>query len=137
MKALIPVVLIFFTNVAFAEQGACFGKMKYQYLDQGVELFTSVSVWDKPKEPFENYEDWGTSYAVSFPSKIEGHDFLWANVFFGKDRGKPLFETRLYTYGNEVLTGKFSTILEDQVFYIRVEYMVDCSQIILEQRFEP
>jgi len=136
MKWIFSLSLFVLASAAFAEQGACFGKMKYEYLNEGVERYTTVAVWDKPRGD-GNYEEWGTSHAVSFPSEISGHEFLWAEVFFGKDRGRPIFETRLDVFGNEKLTDKFTTSLEDEPFYVRVEYQIECSQIILEQRFEP
>ncbi len=131
----ISIFLIVLSNAVLAEQGACVGKMKYTYLDQGIELYATSANWDLPKGVKEA-EELGMSYAVTFPSTISNHEFMWADVYFGKERNNPVFETSLKVSGDERLIGKFSTSLEDIVFYIRVLYMVDCSQIILEQRFE-
>lgn len=131
----IGIFLIALSRSVFAEQGSCFGKMTYKYLDQGIELYATSANWDLPKGMKET-DELGMSYAVTFPSAISNHVFMWADVYFGKERNNPIFETSLKVSGDEHLTGKFSTGLEDITFYIRVLYMADCSQIILEQRFE-
>ena len=135
----VAIMLLMSAGAASSEQGACEGRMEYEYLDEGITLYSTYAVWDRPKGE-GNFKKWGTSYAVSFPSQISGHDFLWAQVFFGKKRGEPIFETALRVFhlpDDEKLTGKFTTSLEDEPFYVRVEYMVECSVIILEQRFDP
>jgi hypothetical protein len=129
-------LIIGLANVARAEQGACFGKMKYKHLDKGIELTEGVAVWDLPKGVKEA-DDFGSSYVVTFPAVIADHKFMWADVYFGKDRKKPIFETSLKVSGEQKLMGKFTTSLEDAVFYVRVVYMLECSDIILEQRFNP
>ena len=77
------------------------------------------------------------AHSISFPASISGHKFAWASIFFGKKRGKPIFETTLNVDGDDVLTGSFTTSMDDEPFYIRVLYMHECSQIILEQKFQP
>lgn len=129
-------IVIAFAGNAFSEQGACFGKMEYKHLDHGIKLHATSASWDLPMGVKEA-DDLGMAYAVSFPASISGHSFMWADVYFGKERNNPIFETSLNVSGDDFLTGKFTTGLEDPVFYIRVYYMVDCSQIIMEQRFEP
>jgi hypothetical protein len=129
-------LIIGLANSAHGGQGACFGKMKYKHLDRGIELSTGVAMWDLPrgvKEP----DDFGSSYVLTFPAVISDHKFVSADVYFGKNRNKPIFETSLRVSGEQKLSGKFTTSLEDAVFYIRVVYMIDCSDIILEQRFAP
>ena len=131
-------LIIGLSNIALAEQGACFGKMKYKNIHEGIKLNIGAATWDLPKGVKEA-DDLGWSYALTFPASISNHKFMWADIYFGKDRNKPMFETSLKVYGGQDLTGKFTTALEleEVTFYVRVVYMLDCSEIILEQRFGP
>lgn len=134
LKELI-LLLALVPSIVLAGQGECFGKMKIKHLNKGIELSATAASWDLPADVVES-EEIGMAYAVKFPSEILSHEYLWADIYFGKDRNSPIFETSLKVHGEKFLTGKFSTALEEIVFYVRVIYMVGCSQIILEQRFD-